>query len=271
MTYPTINGSEAGHVSAAAGRRAFSAGASVWLAGVLAFVLLIGAGVAYQVAARVLQRIRASPISLPLRLSAIPTEIGPWTGREVPFLPGTEKYMKANFADDYINRQYTKSAAGTRADVYVYVVYCSSQRSGLLGHRPGVCYVANGWISDSSTPAEVTTISGQKVQCLIEEFHKSPPAYEQVFVLSFYILDGQITLRERDFSGIFDRAPNISGNPARYVAQVQIISTFEPSARAAARDLVDTILTFLPDRHGYVKAAAWFGQTDTSQGADANH
>jgi len=75
-----------------------------------------------------------------------------------------------------------------------------------------------------------------------------------VFVLSFYVLNGQVTLRERDFSGFLDRTPNISGNPARYVAQVQISSAFEPSAIAAARDLVDTILTFLPDRHGYVQA-----------------
>jgi hypothetical protein len=51
------------------------------------------------------------------------------------------------------------------------------------------------------------------------------------------------------------------------VAQVQISSAFEPSARAAARDLVDTILTFLPD----VKAASSFGRSDTSRAADANH
>jgi hypothetical protein len=39
------------------------------------------------------------------------------------------------------------------------------------------------------------------------------------------------------------------------VAQVQISSTLESAARLAAGDLVETILTFLPDRHGRVRAA----------------
>lgn len=269
MTYPGTNGSEAGQVSSPAGRYACSAGASVWLAGVLAFVLLIGAGVAYRVAASRLRWIRDNPPVLPMPLSTIPTQIGSWTGREVPVGPELEEYLRANFADDYVNRQYTDSAAGTWAGVYV--VYCSSYPSGLLGHRPDVCFPANGWIRDYRTPTEITTRSGQKIPCLSHQFHKPPPAYEQVSVLSFYVLNGQITLRERDFSGIFDRAPNISGDPALYVAQVQISSALEPSVKAAARDLVDTILTFLPDRHGYVKAASSFGQAGTGQGTDANH
>ncbi len=107
------------------------------------------------------------------------------------------------------------------------------------------------------------------MKCLSHKFHKAPPEYREVFVLSFYVLNGQITLRERDFSGILDRTPNISGNPARYVAQVQISSVSEPWATLAAQDLVDTILTFLPDRDGRVKAAASFGSTDANRATDA--
>jgi len=268
MTYSSTDGSEAGHAWVAVVRRVHTSGVSVWLAAALAFVLLIGAGVAYRVAASRLQRIRDNPVALPMPLSTIPMWIEAWTGQEMTIPSTTEEYMKENFADDYVSRRYTNAEKGAGADVYV--VYCSSYPSGLLGHRPDVCFPAHGWIRDHTTPTEITTCSGQVVKCLSHQFHKSAPAYGQVFILSFYVLNGQITLRERDFSGVFDRTPNISGNPARYVAQVQISSVSENSARLAARDLVDTILTFLPDRHGHVKAAASYSPADPNQGADAS-
>ena len=270
MTGATDNGSEAGWELPPAGNDSCKTGVSVWLAGPLIVVLLLVAGVVYRVAASGLQRIRDNPIALPVPLLAIPTEISPWTGREMPLPSTTEEYMRTNFADDYVSRRYTNTVEGAWADVYV--VYCSTYPSGLLGHKPDVCFPAHGWIRERETPTEIEIItrSGQPVKCLSHQFHRPPPAYGQVSVLSFYVLNGEITLRERDFSGFWDRTPNISGNRARYVAQVQISSAFESSARAAARDLVDTILTFLPDRHGYVKAASSFGQSDTGQTGDAN-
>jgi len=72
--------------------------------------------------------------------------------------------------------------------------------------------------------------------------------------LNFYILNGQITTDESDFSGPFGRRPNIAGDPARYVAQVQISSVLENSIRTAAKDMTDLILNFLPDRNGRVRA-----------------
>jgi len=268
MTGSTDNGSEAGRGLSLAGNDSCKAGVSVWLAGVLVIILLLGSWLVYHVAASRLQKIRDNPVALPVPLRAIPTEISPWTGRETDLPSTTREYLMANFADDYVSRRYTNTAAGAWADVYV--VYCSTYPSGLLGHKPDVCFPAHGWIRDQTVATEITTRSGQKIPCLSHQFHKLPPAYGQVSVLSFYVLNGRITLRERDFSGFFDRTPNIAGNPARYVAQVQISSAFEPSAKAAARDLVDTILTFLPDRHGYVKAIASFGQRDIGRAVDAN-
>lgn len=265
MTYSNTDRSAGGPAWEAPVKGVHTSGALIWLAGVVAFVLLIGAGVAYRVAASGLQKIRDNPVVLPMPLSTIPMRIDPWIGREVALPSTTEEYMRANFADDYVSRRYTNIAEGAWADVYV--VYCSSYPSGLLGHRPDVCFPAHGWIRDHTTPTEVTTCSGQVIKCLSHQFHKPAPAYGQVFILSFYVLNGQITLRERDFSGVFDRTPNISGDLARYVAQVQISSGSEQSARLAARDLVDTILTFLPDRHGHVKAAASFSPADPNQQA----
>jgi hypothetical protein len=78
--------------------------------------------------------------------------------------------------------------------------------------------------------------------------------YEQIVVLNFYILNGRITADEKDFSGLLDRKPNIAGDPARYVAQVQISSVLENSIRTAAKDMADVILDFLPDKDGKVRA-----------------
>ncbi len=77
---------------------------------------------------------------------------------------------------------------------------------------------------------------------------------DQKVVLNFYVLNGQLTADENDFSGIFGRRPNIAGDPARYVAQVQISSVLEYSIREAAKDMTDLILDFLPDWNGTVRA-----------------
>jgi hypothetical protein len=89
---------------------------------------------------------------------------------------------------------------------------------------------------------------------LIHRFHKPAPAYDQTVVLNFYILNGQITTDEDSFSGLFGRRPNIAGNPARYVAQVQISSVLEDSIRTTAKDITGLILDFFPDENGKVRA-----------------
>jgi hypothetical protein len=220
--------------------------APLWLAALLAVLLLIGAGVAYRVAGSGLPRIEDNPVALPVPLRDIPMQINGWTGRDMSLPTTTEEYIRANFADDYVSRQYTKETEGLSAEIYV--VYCCSYPSGLSGHKPSVCFPAHGWVPDLTRATEITTRSGRKIPCLMHQFHKPSPDYEQVSVLSFYVVNGEITLRERDFSGFFDRLPNISGNRARFVAQVQVNAEFDRAAELAAADLVDTILTFLPDR-----------------------
>ena len=50
------------------------------------------------------------------------------------------------------------------------------------------------------------------------------------------------------------RTPNIKGNPARYVAQVQISSVVENSVLKAAQDMTEFVLEFFPDEEGFVGA-----------------
>ena len=63
---------------------------------------------------------------------------------------------------------------------------------------------------------------------------------------------------ESGFSGVGWRTPNINGDPARYVAQIQISSALENSARTAAEEMTDIILDFFPDKNGEVKATGFY-------------
>jgi hypothetical protein len=181
--------------------------------------------------------------------------IGNWIGSDLSIPSITKEYMEKNFADDFLSRRYINEITNTWADVYI--VYCSSQLGGILGHQPRVCYPGHGWIYDSTEPSQFISQAGRQIPCLIHRFHKPAPLYDQIVVLSFYILNGQFTTNENDFSGLLGRRPNIAGNPARYVAQVQISSVLENSTRMAAKEMTDLIIDFLPDQKGKVKATEY--------------
>jgi EpsI family protein len=229
----------------------------VWI---LCLALLISSGIAYRLLATSYHHIVEKPISLPVPLSRFPLALGDWVGEDVNIPTTTQEYMRSHFADDYFSRRYVDGKAGQWADLYV--VYCSSQPGGILGHKPTVCYPGNGWIWDQTTSSQIVTRSKRQIDCLVHRFHKSTPGYQETIVVNFYILDGRISVREQDFSGFLSRRPNVAGDPARYVAQVQVASTVEDSAQSLARDATDTILSFLPDADGRVGAELGFGRQE---------
>lgn len=230
----------------------------VWLAGLLAIALLIIAGVGFRVAAAKFSWTIGEPVKLPIPLNEIPTEIKGWVGTKLEIPAVTDEYLRSNYADDYMSRRYVHAAAVLWADVYV--VYCSSRPAGIIGHKPRVCYPAHGWTHEQTTESEIVTDSGRPVQCEIQRFQERE-TFQQKVVLSFYVVNGRTTVREKDFASVLGRRPNLSGDYARYVAQVQISASFslpessERSVRAAARGLVDTLLAYLPDADGRVVAA----------------
>ena len=224
----------------------------VW---VLAFILLILSGVGYRVLASRLKLLVGTPINLSVSLSAFPSEIGNWTGKDVP-IPGNIQRVAA--ADDFLSRLYINRTTNQWANVYV--PYTARPRT-MQGHRPQVCYVGGGWIHDSTATSKVISLSGRTIPCLIHRFHKPAPQNDEIVVLNFYILNGQLTADESKFSGVGWRTPNIAGNPARYVAQVQISSILENSVRAAAKDMTDLMLDFFPDENGRVRAIEYANAT----------
>jgi len=87
--------------------------------------------------------------------------------------------------------------------------------------------------------------------------------HQQTVVLNFYILNGQMTADENDFSGPLGRRPNIAGDPARYVAQVQISSVLENFVRTMAKDVTDLVLDYLPDPNGKVRVVEYGNVKDS--------
>jgi len=241
-------------------RRRFRGGTPVWLSAVIAVLLLVTAGIAYRAVAARVQGDAVPQVRLPIPLEDFPRRVDHWVGEDQEIPEVTQIYIRRNFADDYISRRYTNVARGIAADIYV--VYCASKPGGILGHKPSVCFPANGWIDNGATSTQIVTRAGRSIPCLVHQFRKPAPAYQQVVVLSFYVLNGQITLTERDFSGIMGRRPNLLGDPARYVAQVQVSSILEHSARTAIAEMADLILAFLPDPDGYVRAIDVVMQTE---------
>jgi hypothetical protein len=117
-----------------------------------------------------------------------------------------------------------------------------------------VCYPGFGWTHDGTETEQFISRAGQKIPYLIHRFHKTDLMTDQAVVLNFYVLNGKLTADEKDFSGLLGLRLNLTGDPARYVAQVQISSVSKNSVRTMAKDVVDLILDYLPDQNGKVRA-----------------
>jgi hypothetical protein len=211
-------------------------------------VLLVASGVVYKVLAGHLGHLD-SFISLPVPLKNIPEEIGDWRGRDVEL---SEAVLKVADNDDYLNRLYINESSDQWANVYV--AYSGNPRT-MLGHRPQVCYLSAGWQHDGTDHIKITSPSGREIPCLLHRFHRASSEAEEIVVLNFYVLNGEITDDEGTFSGVGWRLPNISGNIARYVTQVQVSSVLENSVRVAASEFADVVMDYLPDTEGVVRAA----------------
>ena len=225
--------------------------ASVWLVWIFSVLLLVFSGVIYRVLATHLKLIVDTPVKLPVPLTAIPTRIGPWVGKDVPIPPNIQR-TAGN--DASLKRLYTHET--TNDYVNVYIAYTARPRT-MLGHRPRICYVAGGWVHDNTQPVRIASDTGRIVPCFIHYFHMPAPSNEKIVVLNFYIVNGQITTDESVFSGLGLRTPNISGDPARYAAQVQISSIMENTIRLACKEMVELIIVFFPDEAGRVRAVEY--------------
>jgi len=202
---------------------------------------LLAGGVAYRNASANLEKISGLKVRLERPLSEFPININDWRGEDVPIPVNVQKVAGA---DDFLSRMYVNERS--RIQTGLYVAYTASPRT-MLGHRPQVCYPASGWVHDGTENAEIITQAGRSIPCLLHRFHRPGPGNEDRYVLNYYIVNGQLTNDEKVFSGISWRTPNITGQVAKYVAQIQISSNGENSVRQAAREMSDLLLDYFRD------------------------
>lgn len=217
---------------------------------IAAFIVLSAGGLVYRNLYLKLDKYLSKPVKLPVPLSAFPTQVGNWVGQDVPV---SETVQQVAGNDDFISRVYRNKE--NQQGVSLYVAYSARPRY-MQGHRPTACYPSSGWNHEGTDHQTVTTQGGRHITCMVHRFHRVIPYDQSIFVLNFYLVNGQITLDEKRFSDIASRNPNIEGNPARYVAQVQIMSEVEESVLTAGRDLIDMIMRYFPDTDGKVAAVA---------------
>jgi hypothetical protein len=215
-----------------------------WPALMIAIGGLLVGGMTYRIASANLNSIVGTRIALERPLSIFPLEIMDWHGEDVPIPINIQRVAGV---DDFLSRLYVNKTNQTW--VNLYVAYTARPRS-MLGHRPQICYPASGWVHDYTNHAEVVTKAGSHIPFLLHRFHRPQQEREERVVLNYYIVNGRLTDDESVFSGVGWRTPNIAGNPARYVAQVQISSTLEGSVRRAAEEMSDALITFFPDVNG---------------------
>ncbi len=209
-------------------------------------MLLVG-GLSYRVAMARLRPLAERRILLPVPLSEFPLAFAGWTGQDRP-LTAAEERIAGN--DDYLSRLYANPTSEEWANLYI--AYSARPRT-MVGHQPQVCMTNAGWISDGFSTSDVVLGDGSRLPVLIHRFHQTSGL--DVVILNYYILNGETTNDESAFAGVGWRLPNIHGNPAYYVAQVQVSSRSEAAVRHFAALTAPEILSRLPDSQGQVEAA----------------
>jgi len=130
-------------------------GASVSKLMIFAAGVMLVAGVGYRVASSRLSAAMENRVELPVPLSEFPIEFGGWAGEDVP-IPRNIQQAAGN--DDFLSRMFEHKATGQR--VNLYVAYSGRPRT-MLGHRPRVCYVSNGWVWESSVESRFVSSGGK--------------------------------------------------------------------------------------------------------------
>ncbi|NLH17777.1 MAG: EpsI family protein, partial [Phycisphaerae bacterium] len=201
---------------------------------------LVGSGLVYRHYAEKWHRLLAVPVKLPRPLAEFPMQVGDWQGQDVEM---SEAVKKIAGNDDYISRQYVNSRTGQ--SVYLYVAFSGRPRN-MRGHRPQVCYKGAGWNNTESVPVTVELADGRQMEAMMHRFNRIVPSKQMVSVLNYYVVNGQVTLTEEVFTGLGFRTPNLKGNLARYVTQVQISGEQESGILAGAREICGLLESHFP-------------------------
>jgi hypothetical protein len=206
----------------------------------VAVLVIAASGTVYRVWAQKLDALSQIKVLPSIPFDQFPKTIGNWQGEDVPI---SETVLKVAANDDYVHRFYVNNMQ--RQNGSLYVAYTAEPRR-MLGHRPRVCYVGNGWIHDGSEDYRIETSSGRTINALLHRFHRPGLDYQNIIVINYYVINGVPTSNHKDFSGLRWRRPKKSDGRMDYVAQVQISSISESAAKTMAAEMSDPVFFHLP-------------------------
>lgn len=207
---------------------------------VTAAVMLILSGWGYHVLSVRLGRLSSLRVMPEIPFKYFPRFIGGWEGRDQPI---SETVLRVAANDDYVCRMYFNEEKQFSASLYVAYT-CEPRR--MLGHRPEICYAGSGWTRDETQKRMLTLPDHHTFEVLVHRFRKQGLSQQHVFVLNYYIVNGEITTDHSYISGLKWRRPRSHNGLADYVAQVQISSENMEAAYALAQALSPQILFHLP-------------------------
>lgn len=212
-----------------------------YYAAVIAAVVIMGSsGYLYRVCAVELDALSRIKVFPPIPLNQFPIQQGAWRGQDIPI---SESVLKVAANDDYVNRLYTHRDLPYQ--VNLYIAYTSEPRR-MLGHRPRVCYRGSGWDHDGTEEIQIVTTTGKALPVLVHRFHKSGLNSQDIVVLNYYVVNGELTVDHKKFDTLRWRRPKMSGGRLDYVAQIQVSSASLEGAKLLIRDFSDDILRHLP-------------------------
>lgn len=91
-------------------------------------------------------------------LALLPDSIGSWTGTEVPL---DDETLRVLGLTDYANRDYISSSA---LNVWLYIGYYASQRTGDTIHSPKNCLPGAGWDPIRAGYTTIPLPDGEKIK-----------------------------------------------------------------------------------------------------------
>ena len=219
---------------------------------VIVALLLLGGG--YDLAMSRIRPMMTEQIELvdemgrPVPLSTFPMRIDPWEGERQALTPDVEQ-VAGN--DDYVIRVYTNDF--THEVARLYIAYAGRPRNM---HDLEVCLRSGGYIIDDKRFGQLRLDDGPDVPCIIYRCHKLVDGQptEPLHIINYYVLNGEPTNDRSDFGGLGWRLPNLAGDPAWYVAKIQVSGNSEAAVLKLATITAPHVLQHLPDQEGKVAA-----------------
>ena len=144
----------------------------------------------------------------------VPGCVGPWLATDLPLPPAAVRMLKPNAV---ISRQYTHMDTG---EVFTLLFIEVGDSRDILGHYPPVCYKAQGWSLQASTPTDWSAW-GTKVhgtEYLFERDRLEGPA--SLIVDDFLFLPNKTTYR--DMTELHEQSTNrlywgMGGGQAQFI------------------------------------------------------